>query len=85
MSSLQSLQDNVRNPIIFLFPLVIMWSPVKQFKDTLSIKLECPKCDDDNQVLAAVRWQCGANSDISEPGKIYQTDGVTNCARWTCL
>ena len=56
---------------------MLRWSPVEQFKDALSIKVVCPKCDDANQALAAVRWQCGANSERSEPRKIYGTDGVT--------
>ena len=80
MWSLQSLQENMRNPIIYLFPPVIVWSPVEQFNDALPITVKCPKCvlsDDANQPLAAVRWQCGADSERSEPRKIYGIDGVT--------
>lgn len=53
---------------------------VEQFNDALPITVKCPKCvlsDDANQPLAAVRQQCGADSERSGPRKIYGTDGVT--------
>ena len=72
---LQSLMDN---PIMYLAPPVILWSPLEQFRHII---INCPKCvgsGSSNAVaLRAVGWRNGGQGDRSEPRKVYGTSGVT--------
>ena len=80
VSCLQSLQENIKSPIIYLFPPVILWSPLEQFRNFLP-PVKCPKCAlllrDDNVPLNAVGWRCGTHGERSEPRKLYGPDGTT--------
>ena len=76
MYCLQSLMDD---PIMYLAPPVILWSPLEQFRHNIVIK--CPKCvgpgSSNAVVLHAVSWRNGGQGDRSEPRKVYGTNGVT--------
>lgn len=60
---LQSLHENMRHPIMYLFPPVILWSPLEQFR-ALHINITCPKCamtgQNDDGSLHATGWRNGA-------------------------
>ena len=74
------MQENIKSPIIYLFPPVILWSPLEQFRNFLP-PVKCPKCAlllrDDNVPLNAVGWRCGTHGERSEPRTLYGPDGTT--------
>lgn len=77
---LQFVQESIQDPILILFPPVILWSPLEQFQNCLQASaISCPKCDpeQDNVPLLPTGWCNGAQGDRSEPRKVYGTDGVT--------
>ena len=77
MHYLHSLQGN--SPIIYLFPPVILWSPLEQFNNALQLVVKCPKCiclENNNISLRATGWRNGGHGERSEPRKIYGSDGV---------
>lgn len=77
---LRYIQDISCESIVFLFPSVILWSPLEQFKDLLQTPVFCPKCSSsgqDNVSLYPVGWRSGTQGERSEPRKIYGTDGIT--------
>ena len=79
MHYLHSLQESSRSPIMYLFPPVIVWSPLEQFGDALQIAVKCPKCTisgHNNITLWATGWRNGGHGERSEPRKIYGSDGV---------
>ena len=66
--------------MMYLFPPVILWSPLEQFRTSLQIDLECPKClssGRNNVSLHPTGWRDGVHGERSEPRKVYGTDGVT--------
>ena len=80
MHCLQPTQENFDMPMMYLFPPVILWSPLEQFRTSLQIDLECPKClssGRNNVSLHPTGWRDGVHGERSEPRKVYGTDGVT--------
>ena len=61
--------STMETPIMFLFPAVIMWSPLEQFRHWLNINIKCPKCSQNNTHLYPIGWRNGASGKISEPRK----------------
>lgn len=41
---LHYVQDSLQDAIIYLFPPIILWSPLEQFQDLVQAPLSCPKC-----------------------------------------
>ena len=79
MHYVHSLQGSVHSPIMYLFPPVILWSPLEQFSDALQLVVKCPKCislGNNNISLHATGWRNGGHGERSEPRKIYGSDGV---------
>ena len=69
-----SLEESANNPILYLFPPIILWSPVEQFQGTWQMNFFCPKCmqlGDVNISLYASGWHDAMHGDRSEPRKIY--------------
>ena len=80
MCYLQSLEENLRYPIMYLFPPVILWSPLEQFKNALAAPVMCPKrtlASQGNVALVPTGWRNGAHGEGSEPRKVYGVDGMT--------
>ena len=79
MLYLHSLQESSCSPVMYLFPPVILWSPLEQFRDSLRVVVKCPKCTvlgHNNITLSATGWRNGGHGARSEPRKIYGSDGV---------
>ena len=77
---LQSIEESLRAPIMYLSPPVILWSPLEQFSATLQISFMCPKLSlsgHHDVSLCATGWRNGAQGERSELRKIYGCDGVT--------
>ena len=63
------------NPMTFLCPDILLWSPLEQFQLT---NLQCPVCASagiTGAVLSPSRWQCGT-SERTQPRKILSPKGV---------
>lgn len=77
---LQFVQDPSCEPIAFLSPPVILWSPLEQLRDLLQVPVFCPKCviaGQDSVPLYSAGWHTGTQGERSEPRKIYGADGIT--------
>lgn len=76
---LQYVYDTSCDPVAFLFPPIIIWSPLEQFKDLLQdIQVCCPKCTEHvNAQLCPTGWRSGVQGSRSEPRKLYGADGIT--------
>lgn len=73
---LHYVQDTSLDSVAFLFPPVILWSPLEQFKNLLQAPVCCPKCSLTDVTLYSVGWH-NAQCERSEPRKIYGACGVT--------
>lgn len=74
-----TLEQSLNEPILYLFPPVIMWSPVEQFQDTLHVQIFCPKCIQLGKMdipLHASGWRNALDGVRSEPRKIYGSEGI---------
>lgn len=72
---LQSLQESVKHPIMYLFPPVILWSPLEQFRDIQRIDTMCRKCvslGHNDISLHATGWRNGPHGEQSEPRKFMK-------------
>ena len=76
---LQYTQESLADPILLLFPPIILWSPIEHFQHLLQETIiTCPKCDlEQNVPLHPTGWCNGVQGDRSQPRKIYGADGIT--------
>lgn len=76
LSHTECKQEGLEEPLLHLLPpIIILWTPLEQFKDFFQDGLQCPKCDTANSTLYGYRWKDGVESERSEPRKINGRDG----------
>jgi len=66
----------VTEPLLYLMPPVLMWSPIEQYSDLFPNGVKCPKCGNDDGTLSSTGWKDGSQGTSSEPRVIHDVNGI---------
>jgi len=69
----------VSEPLLYLMPPVLMWSPMEQYSDLFPNGVKCPKCNscgNDDGTLSCIGWKDGSQGTSAEPRVIHDVDRI---------